>query len=183
VRIGDVEGAVVSVGVFSTKIHTYHDEEVSIPNNVVLGTVTKNFSRADAGGGAILQTAVTIGYSAPWRQVHAMLLEAAARTPELERQPPPDVLQTALSDFYVEYVLRVRLRNQLRRPAVLSALNANVQDVFNEYGVQIMSPHYLSDPTTPMVVPKTRWFEPPAASDAGSHGPGVFGPGKEAPRA
>jgi small-conductance mechanosensitive channel len=162
VRVGEVEGAVTTVGVFSTKIRTYNDEEVSIPNTVVLGTITRNFSRPATGEGAILETSVTIGYSAPWRQVHAMLREAAARTPELEREPPPDVLQTALSDFYVQYSLRARLRNPLRRPAVLSALNANVQDVFNEHGVQIMSPHYFADPDTPVVVPKERWFEPPA---------------------
>jgi small-conductance mechanosensitive channel len=81
----------------------------------------------------------------------------------VERQPPPEVLQTSLSDFYAQYVLRVRVRGQLQRPAVLSALNANVQDVFNEYGVQIMSPHYVLDPGAPVVVPKKRWFEPPAA--------------------
>ena len=166
VRIGDVEGAVVSVGVLSTKIRTYNDEEVCIPNTVVLGTITKNYSRPTSPNGTILETSVTIGYSTPWRQVHAMLREAAARTPELEHEPPPDVLQTALSDFYVQYSLRARLRNSLRRPAVLSALNANVQDVFNEYGVQIMSPHYFTDPAAPAVVPKERWFEPPAGEPA-----------------
>ena len=164
VRVGEVEGVVVGVGIFSTKIRTYTDEEVSIPNNVVLGTITKNFSRPAAAPASILETSVTIGYNAPWRQIHAMLLEAAARTPELEREPPPEVLQTSLSDFYVQYSLRARLRNQQRRPAVLSALNANVQDVFNEYGVQIMSPHYVLDPGAPVVVPKKRWFEPPARS-------------------
>jgi small-conductance mechanosensitive channel len=164
VRIGEVEGAVVSVGMFSTKIRTYADEEINIPNNVVLGTIVKNYSRPATAETSILETSVTIGYNAPWRQIHAMLLEAAARTPELEREPPPEVLQTSLSDFYVQYSLRVRLRNQLRRPAVLSALNANVQDVFNEYGVQIMSPHYVLDPDAPVIVPKQRWFEPPAGS-------------------
>jgi small-conductance mechanosensitive channel len=162
VRVGEVEGAVVGVGVFSTRIRTYTDEEVSIPNTVVLGTITRNFSRPAAGSASILETSVTIGYSTPWRQIHAMLLEAAARTPDVEREPPPEVLQTSLSDFHVQYSLRVRIRNQLRRPAVLSALNANVQDVFNEYGVQIMSPHYVFDPHAPVVVPKERWFEPPA---------------------
>jgi small-conductance mechanosensitive channel len=166
VRIGDVEGAVMNVGIFSTKIRTYNDEEVSIPNTVVLGTITKNFSRPKAPEGTILEASVSVGYGTPWRQVHAMLRDAAARTPELEREPPPDVLQTALSDFYVQYSLRARLRNSRRRPAVLSALNANVQDVFNEYGVQIMSPHYLADPATPVVVPKERWFEPPAGEPA-----------------
>ena len=151
VRVGEVEGAVVNVGVFSTKIRTFTDEEVSIPNTVVLGTVTRNFSRPAVAPASILETSVTIGYSVPWRQIHAMLLEAAARTPELEREQPPEVLQTSLSDFYVQYSLRVRLHNQLRRPAVLSVLNANIQDVFNEYGVQIMSPHYVFDPHAPFL--------------------------------
>jgi len=167
VRIGEVEGAVTSVGVFSTRIRNSTDEEVSIPNTVVLGTITKNFSRPTGAAGSTLETVVTIGYNTPWRQVHAMLLEAAARTPELEREPAPYVLQTALADFYVQYSLRVRLRKHLRRPAVLSVLNANIQDVFNEYGVQIMSPHYQMDPDAPAMVPKERWFEPPAAPPGG----------------
>ena len=162
VRVGEVEGAVVNVGIFSTKVRTFTDEEVSIPNTVVLGTITRNFSRPAAAPASILETSVTIGYNVPWRQIHAMLLEAAARTPELDREPGPEVLQTSLSDFYVQYSLRVRLRNQLRRPAVLSVLNANIQDTFNEYGVQIMSPHYVFDPHAPVIVPKERWFEPPA---------------------
>jgi small-conductance mechanosensitive channel len=162
VRVGEVEGEVMSVGTFSTKVRTATDEEVTIPNSVVLGSVTRNFSRPAAAEASILETSVTIGYNAPWRQVHAMLLEAAARTAGLEREPPPHVLQTGLSDFYVHYSLRARIKDQFRRPAVLSALNANVQDVFNEYGVQIMSPHYLGDPAAPVVVPKAHWFEPPA---------------------
>jgi small-conductance mechanosensitive channel len=164
IRTGEVEGAVVSVGMFATRVRTFADEEVNIPNSVLLATITRNFSRPAVGEASILETSVTIGYNTPWRQVHAMLLEAAARTAELEREPPPHVLQTALSDFYVQYSLRVRLRDQRRRPAVLSALNANVQDVFNEYGVQIMSPHYRFDPPSPVVVPKERWFEPPAGA-------------------
>jgi small-conductance mechanosensitive channel len=162
VRIGEVEGAVVNVGAFSTKVRTATDEEVSIPNTVVLGNITRNFSRPAAASASILETSVTIGYSVPWRQIHAMLREAAGRTPEVEREPPPEVLQTSLSDFYVQYSLRVRIRNQVRRPAVLSVLNANIQDVFNEYGVQIMSPHYVLDPHAPVIVPKERWFERPA---------------------
>ena len=162
VRIGEVEGAVINVGTFATKIRTLTDEEISIPNTVVLGTITRNYSRPAVGEASLLETSVTIGYNAPWRQVHAMLQEAAARTPELEREPAPQVLQMALSDFYVRYSLRARLQNPSRRAAAASALNGHIQDVFNEYGVQIMSPHYLSDPAAPVVVPRERWYEPPA---------------------
>jgi small-conductance mechanosensitive channel len=166
VRVGEVEGAVQHVGFFATKVRTPTDQEVSIPNGLILTSVTKNFSRPAAAEASILETSVTIGYNAPWRQVHAMLLEAARRTEGVERDPPPRVLQAALSDFYVQYTLWVRLRDQRRRPAVLSALHANIQDIFNAHGVQIMSPHYLGDPDAPVVVPKERWFEPPAAAEA-----------------
>jgi small-conductance mechanosensitive channel len=175
VRIGDVEGAVVNVGPFSTKLRTAADEEVSVPNSVVLATVTRNYSRPAETGASILETSVTIGYNTPWRQVHAMLVEAATRTAELEREPPPHVLQTALSDFYVQYSLRARLRDQRRRAAVLSALNANVQDVFNEYSVQIMSPHYVFDPAAAVLVPKERWFDPPASGPGEPGGPNPHG--------
>jgi small-conductance mechanosensitive channel len=173
VRVGEVEGAVVTVGFFSTKLRTPTDEEVSLPNGLILTSVTKNFSRPADAAASILETAVTIGYNAPWRQVHAMLLEAAAKTPELEREPPPHVLQVALDDFYVKYSLRVRLRHQTRRPAVLSALHANIQDLFNAHGVQIMSPHYLGDPDAPVVVPKEHWFAPPARPEGDRRGDGA----------
>ena len=162
VRVGDIEGEVTAVGVFSTSLRTTADHEVNVPNSVLLATVSRNFSRPAAAPASTLETSVTISYGTPWRQVHAMLLAAAERTPEIEREPRPLVIQTALSDFYVGYTLRVRLGDPRRREAVLSVLNANVQDVFNEYGVQIMSPHYVFDPASPVVIPRTRWFDAPA---------------------
>ena len=42
----------------------------------------------------------------------------------------------------------------MRRIDVLSQLHANILDVFNEKGVQIMSPHYMADPATPQLVPQ-----------------------------
>jgi small-conductance mechanosensitive channel len=93
-----------------------------------------------------------------------MLLEAARRTEDIAHDPAPRVRQTALSDYYVEY--RLIAYTPLEQPAprveVLHHLHGNIQDVFNEYGVQIMSPHYVLDPKAPQVVPKDQWFAPPA---------------------
>ena len=76
--------------------------------------------------GFILDTTVTIGYDTPWRQVHAMLIEAARRTPGVLADPAPHVFQTALSDFYVEYRLVCQAMPSEPRPRadVLSALHA-----------------------------------------------------------
>ena len=146
------------------RLHTGTGEELVLPNAFVVANMTRNFSREAVGRGFVTQVTVTIGYSTPWRQVHAMLLEAARRTQGMLREPAPYVIQAALSDFYVEYklVAYAEPETPAERAVVISDLNSNVQDVFNEHGVQIMSPHYFNDPKEPQIVPKERWFEPPA---------------------
>lgn len=168
VRISDQEGTVTELGTFTTKIRTGLGEEVTIPNTVVLGTVTKNYSRAVKGHGFVLDTTVTIGYDTPWRQVEAMLIEAARRTPGVLEDPAPRVFQTGLSDFYPEYRLVCQAVPSEPRPraVVLSNLHANIQDAFNEHGVQIMSPHYLGDPADAKIVPKAKWYAKPAVPPA-----------------
>ncbi|MFZ4288428.1 mechanosensitive ion channel family protein [Variovorax sp. HJSM1_2] len=164
VRIGDQEGTVHELGSFTTKIRTGLGEEVSVPNALVLGGVTKNYSRTVQGKGYIVDTAVTIGYDTPWRQVEAMLIEAAHRTPGILADPKPRVVQTGLSDFYIEYRLIGQAVPSEPRPRaeVLNSLHGCIVDVFNEHGVQIMSPHYLGDPAQEKLVPRGGWYPPPA---------------------
>ena len=164
VRVDETEGTVVELGLLSTKVRTNKHELVTIPNAVLVGTTTKNYSRlAGDGDGVILYTSVTIGYDTPWRQVHALLIDAAMRTPGLRDEPRPFVRQTGLSDFYAEYQLNAVIERPEERVAVLSVLHGNIQDCFNEVGVQIMSPHYENDPGTPKIVPRDAWDPAPYA--------------------
>lgn len=165
VRIGEHEGTVTEVGMFTTSIRTGLGEVLTLPNSMITGSVTKNYSRVVQGQGYVVDTTVTIGYDTPWRQVEAMLLEAARRTPGVVEAPPAQVFQTALSDFYPEYRLVAQAVPSEPRPRaeLLTVLHANIQDVFNEYGVQIMSPHYLGDPEQEKRVPRERWYMAPAS--------------------
>ena len=47
-----------------------------------------------------------------------------------------------------------------------SELHRNILDVFNEYGVQIMTPAYEGDPPEPKVVSRKDWYTAPAAGPA-----------------
>jgi small-conductance mechanosensitive channel len=163
VRIGEHEGTVVKLGMFTATVRTGLGEELTLPNSMITGTVTKNYSRTVQGAGFIVDTTVTIGYDTPWRQVEAMLVEAARRTPGILESPAPAVFQTALSDYYPEYRLVAQAIPSQPRPRaeVLTLLHANIQDVFNEHGVQIMSPHYMGDPQEPKVVKPEDWFPAP----------------------
>jgi small-conductance mechanosensitive channel len=164
VQISGNQGTVMELGLFTTRIRTGLGEELTFPNALILSNVSRNYSRTVQGNGFILETGVTIGYDTPWRQVHAMLTEAAGRTSGIQTDPAPRVFQTALSDYYPEYRLacQVLRTGAVQRAEVLSELHGNIQDVFNEYGVQIMSPHYLGDPAEAKLVPKEQWYQAPA---------------------
>ena len=164
VKIGDTEGTVSELTLFATRIRTGLSEEVVLPNAFVLSNVSRNYSRSAHGPGFTLHTKVTIGYDTPWRQVHALLLEAARRTVGVLADPAPYVIQTALSDFYVEYILVARAGPEAPRlrAEAMSTLHGHILDVFNEHGVQIMSPNYLTDPAMPKIVSKEHWYEAPA---------------------
>lgn len=169
VRIQDYEGTVTELSLFVTRLRTGMGEEIAIPNAVVLGNVTRNFSRLNEGKGYVLDTTITIGYDTPWRQVHAMLVEAARSVPEINPDPAPYVVQTALSDFYVAYKLVVQVDSEVpaTRARVASNLHEAIQDTFNRYEVQIMSPHYERDPVTEKWVPEADWYRAPAKPDGG----------------
>ena len=166
VKIADMEGTVTHLGSLSMKIMTSRNEEITIPNAIVVSNATTNFSRHAGNEGVFVPTSVTIGYDVPWRQVHGLLLLAAERTSGIRPVPKPIVRQTELQDFYVKYTLLVCLDQPRQRIAVLDALHANIQDAFNEFGVQIMSPNYEADPSGPKVVPRDRWYAAPAAPPA-----------------
>lgn len=158
VKVNDSEGEVLEVGLLAAKIRTVEGQEVTIPNSVLVSTSTTNYTRL----GMVMSSTVTIGYDVPWRQVHALLVRAADRTPNIRKQPIPYVVQRELSDFYVEYTLVARLEDERRRIEALSILHSQIQDAFNEFGVQIMSPHYMVQPDSNVGVPPAKWHAPPS---------------------
>jgi small-conductance mechanosensitive channel len=144
VRIGESEGDVVKTALLVTQVRTIKNEVVSIPNANVLSVQVVNYSRLAQSSGLILHTEVTIGYSSPWRTVHALLIDAALRTPGILSEPAPFVLQRTLSDFYVAYQLNAYTRDAQRMIDTYSSLHQAIQDSFAAGGVEIMSPHYTA---------------------------------------
>jgi small-conductance mechanosensitive channel len=165
VKIGAQTGDVVEMRLQATHLRTIKNEEIIVPNSLIINTDVVNYSSLARKGGLILHTTLTIGYDTPWRQVHAMLLKAADGTWGLLKEPRPFVLQTGLNDFYASYELNAYTDRPLEMVSIYSNLHQNIQDAFNEQGVQIMSPHYLGDPAKAKIVPKDQWYRPPAKRD------------------
>jgi small-conductance mechanosensitive channel len=147
VRIGENTGEVAQQSMLATHVRTIRNEEITIPNSVVLGSYVTNFSLQAKEKGLALHTSVTIGYDAPWRTIHKLLIDAALKTRLILHDPPPFVLQVELEDSYVKYEINAYTDQPLQMPYIYSELHANIQDSFYEAGVEIMSPvfHALRD--------------------------------------
>lgn len=142
VKIGEVVGDVIEKSLLVTRIRTTKNEVISIPNSTVMNSHTVNYSSDAPDKGLIIHTTMTIGYDVPWQDVHQAFIDAALRTDLLLKEPKPFVLQTSLDDFYVSYQLNAYTRDPNKQAKIYSDLHQNVQDVCNERGIEILSPHY-----------------------------------------
>jgi small-conductance mechanosensitive channel len=144
VRIADTTGDVLEKTLLVTRVRTIHHEDISIPNAMVLASHIVNFSSSVRDAGLILHTSVTIGYDAPWRKVHQLLLTAAATTEGILREPQAYVLQTSLDDSYVSYQLNAYTDRPNEIHLTYARLHENIQDQFIAGGVEILSPVYAA---------------------------------------
>ena len=144
VSIGGSTGEVIEKNLLVTRIRTPKEEIITIANSSVMSGAVQNFSAKARESGVIFHTTISIGYDAPWRMVHSLLINAALTTENIQHVPEPFVLQTALNDFYVTYELNAYTLKPILMLTIYSELHQNIQDKFNEAGVEICSPHFSS---------------------------------------
>ena len=142
VKIGEVVGDVIEKSLLVTRVRTIKNEIISIPNSTVMNSHTVNYSSDAPEKGLIIHSTVTIGYDVPWRDTQQALIDAALKTELILKEPTPFVLQTSLDDFYVSYQINAYVREANKQASIYSALHQNIQDIFNERGIEILSPHY-----------------------------------------
>lgn len=144
IQLNDTTGNVIEKTPLVTRIKTPKNEVVTIPNSFIMSSHTVNYSASAREYGLIIHSEVTIGYDVPWRQVHQLLIEAALNTPGVIDDPRPFVLETSLSDWYLVYQINAYIREADKLAQIYSDLHQNIQDRFNEAGIEIMSPHYMA---------------------------------------
>lgn len=142
IKLGDMTGDVIEKTMLVTRLRTVKNEEITIPNSSVLSGNTINYSSISKEEGLIIHTTVTIGYDVPWNKMYEVLIEAALRTDLIMKEPKPFVLQTSLDDFYVSYQINAYTKEPGKQAIINSNLHKNIQDVCNENGIEILSPHY-----------------------------------------
>lgn len=143
VRISDTVGDVQEKSFLVTRLRTVKNVEIILPNSMILGAHILNYSVQAQARGLILHTSVTIGYDAPWRTVHQLLIRAAESTDGVLSAPEPFVLQTSLNDSHVTYEINAFTNRPGEMEGILGRIHERIQDEFNRAGVEILSPAYL----------------------------------------
>lgn len=142
VKIGDVTGDVIEKSLLVTRVRTIKNEIISIPNATIMNSHTVNYSSDAPDKGLIVHATVTVGYDTQWRTVHELLIKAAGATPLIENTPPPFVLQASLDEFYVSYEINAYTKQPNKQAVIYSDLYQQILDVFEQAGIDIMSPQY-----------------------------------------
>lgn len=144
VRIGDQEGEVIEKNAFITRLKDIKGNVVTVPNNSILSQQTINFTAAVRDGkGSVVHSVFTFTYHVPRETVEAYLLEGAARTKLIEKNPKPFVLYTALEDFYTRYEINGYTKATDKLFMVYSELHKNIVDVFHEHNLDPTSSHFI----------------------------------------
>ena len=144
IKLNDTVGDIIEKTPLVTRIRTPKNEVVTVPNSFVMSSHTVNYSASAREYGLIIHSEVSIGYDVPWRQVNQLLIDAALNTPGVLDDPRPFVLETSLSDWYPVYQVNAYIKEADKMAQIYSDLYQNIQDRFNEAGVEIMSPHYMA---------------------------------------
>jgi small-conductance mechanosensitive channel len=141
------------MGALATKLRTMRREEITIPNAAMASEKLVNYTRLASEQGMLLSISLAVGYGVAWQHVAALLKEAAAATHGVAAEPAPRVLVWELSDFSVRYQLHAHLERNTSRIAARVELNTRILDAFSAAGVQIMTPHFESQPDPPAIPP------------------------------
>ena len=144
IKLNDTTGDIIEKTPLVTRIRTPKNEIVTVPNSFVMSSHTVNYSASAREYGLIIHSEVSIGYDVPWRKVNQLLIDAALNTPGVLDDPRPFVLETSLSDWYPVYQVNAYIKEADKMTKIYSDLYQNIQDRFNEAGVEIMSPHYMA---------------------------------------
>jgi len=144
VKIKEITGFVVEKNLMVVRLKTHKNEYVTFPNLMILGSniINYNTSSDEDEEGLIIFAEVTVGYSTPWQTVHDILINAALNTEHVQKKPKPFVLQTKLDDFYVCYQINCYTKDVEKIPRIYTLLYENIQNGFNDSGIDMTSAHY-----------------------------------------
>lgn len=139
IEVGNVEGDVIEIGARSTTVLTNDNIAIIVPNSSFITENVVNWKYNDTK--VRFKIKVGVAYGSDVRRVEKLLLDVAAKNPDVLTDPAPAVRLMAFGDSSLELELRVWSTTLVHRKGVLiSALNFAIYEVFKEHRIEIPFP-------------------------------------------
>ncbi len=131
-------GDVLEIGIRSTRIKTFDETVVILPNSKIANSKIINYNQPASK----IKEKIKIGvaYGSDIDKVKKILLDIAENTEGVEKNPAPSVYFTEFLDFALEFVIVTWVDSPREKFAVKTKINEEIYRRFNEEGVQIPYP-------------------------------------------
>lgn len=133
VEINGMDGLVQDIRLFNTKILTYSNEEIIVPNSEVLGSKLINYSTMPLRRVVL---AVPVPYASDIGEVRKIMLDCASAHPCVVSSPAPSVVLDAFGSSALKLSVRVWTLNE-NYWTVNNELKENLFNALREHGIEI----------------------------------------------
>ncbi len=139
IELGSGEmGVVLDIGIRSTKLKTYDNEVIFIPNGILANTRIKNFTVPDLS----IRVNVNFGveYGSDPEQVRNVVLDAIKKVDTVIEEPEPAVHFMNMSDFSLDFIARVWVQDYNDAYATKLKVTDEIYNALNKAGIGIPFP-------------------------------------------
>lgn len=140
IEVGETFGRVESIGARSTKIKTFDNFHIIVPNGTILDQNVVNWTHSD--NMVRVRMKVGVAYGSPTRRVEELLLQAIRELEKVVSPPEPVVIFEDFGDnaLLFEALFWIIMRRPMDRRRILSDLRYRVDELFREDGIVIAFP-------------------------------------------
>jgi small-conductance mechanosensitive channel len=140
IEVGETFGEVESIGARSTKIKSFDNFHIIVPNGAFLEQNVVNWTHSDNLVRVRLQ--VGVAYGSPTRRVEELIQQAVRELEEVVTPPEPIVLFDDFGDnaLIFEALFWIIMKRPMDRRKALSAVRFRIDELFRENNIVIAFP-------------------------------------------
>jgi small-conductance mechanosensitive channel len=131
-------GVILDIGLRSTKLKTYDNEVIYIPNGYLANAKIKNFTHPDVS----IRVNVEFGviYGSDTEKVRQVVLEAVKKIDTVIEEPEPVVQFLKMSDFSLDFVARAWVKEYTEAYSTKIRMTDDIYNALNTAGIDIPFP-------------------------------------------
>ena len=143
IKVGDYIGMVIHRDSLVTRLKTINNEEVTVPNSMILSCSTMNFSSIGRTTGLVVTTQVKVRYDARLEDVDATLIAAAQATKGVTDKITPYIYHISLNELNATYEINAVTFEPQNMYIIKSDLIKNIYNAFRERNIELTSIEFI----------------------------------------